>query len=421
MTPLNRRKALLALSSLLLTPQTIFAKTKAKIVIIGGGFGGASAALALKLLMPKADIKLIEPNKTYYACPFSNFVISNVRDMQAQAFGYAGLKARNITVIHDYAKDIDPFKQTVSLQNNVTRLPYDRLILSPGIDMQWNAIKGYDIDAAQIFPHAWKAGLQTLNLQKQLLALEDGGVILMSVPRALYRCPPGPYERASLIAHYLQTQKPRSKLIILDAKDSFSKQALFEEAWAQNYQGIIEWRSASNDGIVQQIDIKSNTISTDFEDFSPGVANIIPPQKAAIIAMKAGVTDSTEWCPINATSFESRLQQNIHIIGDAAIANPMPKSAFSANLQAKLCAIQVARLLSGLTLQPTTLTNTCYSFVAPDKAVSITGVYKNHDTSFTQLKGAGGTSPLNAKTDMRVKEAEEARIWFKAITQEAFG
>lgn len=418
---LNRREILAGLSALPLLPHAAFAKTKAKVVIIGGGFGGATAAQSLKTLAPHIDITLIEPNVVYTACPFSNFVIGNARKISAQQFGYDALRARGIDVRHDLAMAIDPEKQTVQTLRNKTPLPYDRLILSPGIEMRWNAVEGYDKMAAQIMPHGWKAGAQTVILQRQLLDMKDGGTFVMSVPRAPYRCPPGPYERASLIAHYLKTHKPRSKLIILDAKDSFSKQALFEQAWNETYSDIIEWRSANHDGVVNRVDAASRTILTDFETIKADVANIIPPQMAGNIAIQAGVTNSTDWCPIDAVSFESLLQKNFHVIGDAAIAAPMPKSAFAANLQGKLCAIQIARLLSGLPAQPTLLTNTCYSYTAPNQAVSITGVYRNNGGAFTQVKGAGGTSTLTNPQTSRAQEALQAQAWFAAITGEAFG
>ena len=420
MISLTRRKAVAALSALTF-PALAFTKTKGRVVIIGGGFGGASAALALKRFAPSLDVTLIEPNKTYYSCPFSNLVMSGERDIKAQAFGYEGLEARGIHIIHDYAYDVDPINRSVKTRETQITLPYDRLILSPGISMKWKAIEGYDKNATTLMPHGWKAGAQTLLLKQKLSDLDNGSTIVISVPPAPYRCPPGPYERASLIAHYLKTHKPRSKLIILDAKDSFSKQALFEQAWAEDYADILEWRPASFDGIVQRVEPENGLVFTDFETIKADMANIIPPQKAAEIAARTGVTDSTQWCPINATNFESTLQDNIHIIGDAAIANPMPKSAFSANLQAKLCAIQIVRQLSGLKSFPTTLTNTCYSYISPNKAVSITGVYKNTGGQFSQIPAAGGTSELNALNEERIKEGLEAKDWFNAITQEAFG
>ncbi|MEL6694531.1 MAG: FAD-dependent oxidoreductase, partial [Pseudomonadota bacterium] len=357
-------------------PLNALSQTKARIVIVGGGFGGASAAKTLIQLLPIADITLIEPNAKYTACPFSNLVIGTKRSLSAQEFSYDRLQAAGIKLVAARASGVDAAGQNVTLQDG-SEVPYDRLILSPGVDMRWSALEGYSADAAEILPHAWKAGAQTQLLKDQLLALEDGETVVMTVPPAPYRCPPGPYERASMIAHYLKANKPRSKLIVLDAKDSFSKMALFQEAWAEHYPDHLEWRGAIDDGAVSRVDAQTRTVYTDFDEMTAGVVNVIPPHKAGQIADTAGVSDQTGWCPIDPLTFESRLQSKIHVIGDATIAAPMPKSAFSANLQAKVCAFAVARVLSDLDPMPTTLANTCYSYTTPDEAVSIAGVYSN--------------------------------------------
>ena len=310
--------------------------------------------------------------------------------------------------------------QFVELQDG-SQVPYDRLILSPGVDMRWGALEGYSEEAAQILPHAWKAGAQTQLLRDQLLALVDGETVVMTVPPAPYRCPPGPYERASMIAHYLKANRPRSKLIVLDAKETFSKMALFQEAWAEHYPDHLEWRGAIDDGAVSRVDADLKTVYTDFDELSAAVINVIPPQKAGQIADAAGVTDQTGWCPIDPLSFESKLRANIHVIGDATIAAPMPKSAFSANLQAKVCAFAVARLLSDLEPMPTTLANTCYSYTTPDEAISIAGVYSNENGAISSIQGAGGVSPIQADKAVRHAEAAQAAHWFETITNEAFG
>ncbi|NBC19844.1 MAG: FAD-dependent oxidoreductase [Alphaproteobacteria bacterium] len=397
-----------------------FAQAAPRIVVVGGGFGGATAARFAKQLMPRADVTLVERSLPYMACPFSNLVIAGLRDIGAQAFRLERIQARGVRLVADTARDIDPARRTVSLAGG-GELSYDRLILSPGIDLRWGALEGYEAGAETAMPHAWKAGEQTRRLRRQLEDMEDGGLVVMSAPAAPYRCPPGPYERASLIAHYLRTQKPRSKLILLDAKNEFSKMALFQAAWAEHYPDHLEWRAARDDGRVSRVDPGSMKLETDFESFSADVANIIPPQKAAAIAGRAGVADATGWCPVDATRFESTLQPNIHVIGDAAIAAPMPKSAFSANLQGKLCAMQVVRLLSGLEAEATALANTCYSYVTPQGAVSIADVYRNDGGTFESVEGAGGVSPVEAPGDVRRAEAREAEAWFAAITTEAFG
>lgn len=408
-----------ALGSLAL-PIKATSQSKARIVIVGGGFGGASAAQALVQLLPSADITLIEPNVSYTACPFSNLVIGTDRPLSAQEFTYDRLQTKGVKHIAARAQSVDATAQMIELQDG-SMVPYDRLILSPGVDMRWGAIEGYSEQAATVLPHAWKAGAQTQLLKDQLNALEDGQTVVMTVPPAPYRCPPGPYERASMIARYLKAYKPRSKLIVLDAKDSFSKMALFQEAWAEHYLDHLEWRGAIDDGAVSRVDAESRTVYTDFDELSAAVINVIPPQKAGQIAVRAGVADQTGWCPIDPLTFESTLQPNVHVIGDATIAAPMPKSAFSANLQAKVCAFAVARLLSDLEPMPTTLANTCYSYTAPDEAISIAGVYSNADGRLSSVPGAGGVSPLAADKPVRQAEAAQAAHWFETITTEAFG
>jgi NADPH-dependent 2,4-dienoyl-CoA reductase/sulfur reductase-like enzyme len=302
-----------------------------------------------------------------------------------------------------------------------TRLPYDRLVLAPGIALSWDALPGYGAAAAERMPHAWQAGPQTLLLRRQLEAMEDGGLVVIAVPANPYRCPPGPYERASLIAYYLKTRKPRSKLIVLDAKDAFSKQKLFEEAWHLLYPGLVEWVSLSAGGKVTAVDPAALTLTTDFATYKAAVANVIPPQRAAEIAHQAGVADRTGWCPIDPTTFESTLQPDIHVIGDAAIAGAMPKSAFAANAEAKLVAAAVTALLAGRTPPPAKLINTCYSLAAPDYGISIAGVYQPQSGQLADVAGAGGVSPLGAPAPVRQAEAAFAAGWFRTITAETFG
>lgn len=397
-----------------------FAQSQPRILVVGGGFGGASAARYIKQFLPAASVTLVEPMKVYAACPFSNLVIAGLRDMRAQEFGYQTFGDVGIDVIHQRAEDVDPETHTVTLASGET-LTYDRLVLSPGIDMRWNALEGYNETASQIMPHAWKAGPQTQLLRNELEALEDGGLVAMSVPPAPFRCPPGPYERASLIAHYLKTQKPRSKLLVLDSNETFSKQPLFEAAWAEHYPDHLERLGPNDFGRVTSVNASSMQLMTDFDTVTADVANVIPPQKAGIIAERAGVADQTGWCPINPIDFSSSLQPDIHVIGDATIAAPMPKSAFSANLQGKLVALQIAQAFNDKPVEPTVLANTCYSYVTPDAAVSITGVYSNADGALTSIEGAGGLSPQDGGPSIRAAEAAEAEAWFDQITRQAFG
>src|SRR5205085_5017705 len=315
---------------------------------------------------------------------------------------------------------VDPQGRTVTLDNG-SQLPYDRLVLSPGIDIRWDGLPGYTEAAAERMPHAWKAGEQTLLLRRQLEAMEDGGTVVISAPANPFRCPPGPYERASLIAHYLKTKKPKSKVIILDAKDAFSKQRLFQNAWAQLYPDHLEWVSLSKGGKVNSVDAATKTLKTDFGDHKADVANIIAPQRAAAIAQTAGVADRSGWCPVDPVTFESKLVPNIHVLGDAAIMGAMPKSAFSANAQAKVCAAAVATLLAGQTPGEPRLINTCYSLVAPDYGITVAGVYKPTNGVLADIEGAGGVSPIDAPRENRALEAQFAEGWFKTITGEVFG
>jgi sulfide dehydrogenase [flavocytochrome c] flavoprotein subunit len=411
--------ATLGAASTALLPLPAFSQAAARVVVVGGGFAGATCARALKRLDPKLQVTLVEPNATYTACPFSNNVVVGLREIAAQQFDYDRIAADGVTVAKLSAEKVDAAARTVTLRDGAT-LQYDRLVLAPGIDMRWGSLSGYDEAAAEKMPHAWKAGEQTLLLRRQLDAMEDGGLVVMSAPANPFRCPPGPYERASLIAHYLKTKKPRSKLIVLDSKDTFSKQRLFQNAWKDMYPGILEWVSLSAGGKVNSVDPATNTLVTDFDKHVAKVANVIPPQRAGRIAEIAGVTDRTGWCPIDPVSFESRQQRNIHVIGDATIAGAMPKSAFTANAQAKVCAAAVVTLLAGRAPAEPKLINTCYSLVAPDYGISVAGVYRPKDGVLTDVEGAGGVSPIDAPRDFRALEATYADGWFRTITSEVY-
>jgi sulfide dehydrogenase [flavocytochrome c] flavoprotein subunit len=395
------------------------AQSAARVVVIGGGFGGASCARALRQINPKLQVTLIEPNPTFVACPFSNEVIAGLRDIEAQQFSYDKIVAEGVTVIAQAAVKIDPQARVVSLADGKS-VGYDRLVLSPGIDVRFDALAGYDEAAAAKMPHAWKAGEQTALLRRQLEAMEDGGLVALAVPAAPLRCPPAPYERASLIAHYLKRQKPRSKVLILDAKDAFPQQRLFENAWKELYPGMIERVPLSQGGRVTSVEPATNTIVTDFGNYTAQVANVIPPQKAGRIAAIAGAADNTGWCPIDPVTFASKLVPDIHVIGDACIGGGIPKSASAANAQAKACAAAVAKLISGGQPEMPRLVGACYNTVAPGYAFSLSGVYQPKDGMFAEIEG-GGTSPVDAPRELRTREAGEAQSWYKVITVEAFG
>jgi sulfide dehydrogenase [flavocytochrome c] flavoprotein chain len=408
----------LAVGAAVLAAPPVLGQARARIVIVGGGFAGATAARMLQRAGLAAT--LIEPSATFTACPFSNEVIGGLRDLAQQQFTYEAVKKDGVTIVAQSATAVDAQQRRVTTSDG-TALDYDRLVMAPGIDLRFDALPGYDEKAVDAMPHAWKAGEQTTLLRRQLEAMDDGGTVVMSVPANPYRCPPGPYERASLIAHFLKTRKPRAKLIVLDAKDAFSKQRLFQNAWKELYGDLIEWVPLSAGGKVTSVDVANKTLVTEFGRHTASVANVIPPQRAGAIAVAAGVADQSGWCPINAETFESRLKPNIHVIGDAAIAGAMPKSAFAANAQAKVCAAAIAALVRGEAPAAPKLINTCYSLVAPDYGISVAGVYHVSNGVLADVEGAGGISPIDAPHSFRALEAVYADAWFKTITTEVFG
>lgn len=411
--------AIAATAASLALPQPSRGTGSARVVVIGGGFAGTACARALRRSASKPDVTLVEASPTFTACPFSNEVIAGLREIEAQQFGYDRLAADGISVVLQPAVRIDAVARAVTLANQDT-LPYDRLVIAPGIDLRYEALPGYDEAATLIMPHAWKAGEQTVLLRNQLQAMDDGGVVAIAVPANPSRCPPAPYERASLIAHYLKTHKPRSKVLILDAKDGFSQQRLFENAWKELYPGLIERISLSQGGRVTSVDPASRTIITEFGNYTPDVANIIPPQKAGRMADIAGTADQTGWCPINPVTFESRRVANVHVIGDACLGGALPKSAAAANAQGKACAEAIVALLSGKTPDAPRLTGLCYNTVAPGYAFSLAGNYQPREDVFAEVEG-GATSPVDAPPEIRRREAEHASNWFKSITVDSFG
>jgi sulfide dehydrogenase [flavocytochrome c] flavoprotein chain len=403
-------------------PCPSFAQSAPRVVVIGAGFGGASCARALRKIDSRLQVTLIEPNRVFTSCPFSNEVIAGLREIGAQQFTYDRIAATGVTVIAQAAAKVDPQARTVGLADG-TSLSYDRLVLSPGIDLRFDALDGYSELAAEKMPHAWKAGAQTALLRRQLEAMEDGGVVAIAVPATPYRCPPAPYERASLIAHYLKTKKPRSKVLILDAKDTISQQRLFEHAWKAFYPGIIERIALSEGGRLVSVDAATNTLVTEFGNYNPQVANVIPPQKAGNIARLAGASDNTGWCPIDPATFGSKLVPNIHVIGDAIIGGSIPKSAAAAHSEGKACAAVVASLIAGRPPASPTVEGVCYNTVAPGYAFFMSGSYQPRDELFGEVVGSGFTSPLNGHglDEVRKREADQAQSWFKTITVETFG
>lgn len=392
-----------------------------RVVVVGGGFGGATAAKYLKRRNPAIEVTLIEPAPQFYTCPFSNLYLGGLRDYDSQTHGFDELKSLGVQVIQGYAQDVDGVGKIVKLADGQT-IKYDKLVLSPGIDIKWNALAGYDQAAAQRAPHAWKAGEQTLLLKRQLEAMPDGGLFVMVAPANPYRCPPGPYERASMVAHYLKTHKPKSKILILDAKNNFSKQTLFMDGWKRFYGDMIEWVPAGKDGNVIRVDASRLSVQTEFNvTHQADVLNVIPPQSAGMIAQRAGVTNGSGWVPVKPETFESSMVPDIYVVGDATIAAPMPKSGFCANAQAKVAAAAIVNALAGKDGPQASWANTCYSLIAPDYGISVAGVYRVVEGKIIEIKGSGGVSPRDAKDNIRKLEADYGVAWYNAIAQDTWG
>ena len=408
-------------------PNLAIGATK-KVVIVGGGTGGATAAKYLRRADPSIRVVLIEPNKHYYTCYLSNEYLGGGRSIDSIKFGYKGLAKHGVIVVHDMVSGIDAAKQVVTTAGG-EKYTYDRCIVAPGIDFRWDKIEGYDEKVAETIPHAWKAGPQTINLRKQLVAMKDGGTVVIAPPPNPFRCPPGPYERASQIAHYLKYNKPKSKIIILDPKPKFSKMGLFVQGWTDLYgygtdNSMIEWRGTpkgASDNVLTSVDAGNMSVKTEFDTVKADVLNVIPAQKAGKIAFTAGLTNDSGWCPINLHTFESTIHKNIHVLGDASIAKGMPKSGYAANSEAKVCAASIAALLNGKTPPPPSYVNTCYSIVGKDYGISVAAVYRLAADGSKIMKVSGGLTAKNASAETRRREMLYAHSWLKNITNDIFG
>ena len=408
------------LASTLGMPSLVFGASK-KVVVVGGGFGGATAAKYLRKLDSSIDVTLVEPNPTYYTCPFSNTVLGGIKDMSEIAHGYGAMKNKHgVRVIHAKAKNVNSNSKTVTLDNG-RKLDFDRAIVSPGVDLRFDSMEGYSQTATDKMPHSWKAGPQTALLRRQLENMRNGGTVLICPPGNPFRCPPGPYERTSLIAHYLKTHKPKSKIIILDAKEKFSKQSLFMSGWDLHYGDLIEWRAGTAGGKISSVDPQNMQVETEFGMEKGDVINFIPAQHAGKVARDSGLTNKKGWCPVNQVTFESTLQPGIHVIGDASIAGKMPKSGFSANSQGKVAAAAIVSELAGQEPIEPSYANTCYSLITPEHGISVAKVYKISDKkTIVGVKGSGGVSPKNEDPIVRRQEAIYTQGWYDAIVQDMF-
>ncbi len=431
MTTITRRRfgeaavglSLAGASSALVRPS--LAAGPAKIVIIGGGPAGATVANRLKAADATLDVTLVEPKETYTTCFYSNLYLGGFRSFQSITHSYAGIQKRGITVVRDFAINVDAVAKTVTLANAAAALMYDRLVVAPGIDMKFDAIEGYSEAAAEIMPHAWQGGAQSWLLKKKLLAMTDGGLVVITVPQNPYRCPPGPYERACMIGHFLKTMKPKSKLIVFDAKASISKQAVFEQAIAEHYKGIVELNLSNeiDDFSLARVDPKTGDVVTKAARTERAmVANIIPPQRAGAIAAKIGLVDG-DWCPINPDNFTSTLVKDVYVLGDAAISTDMPKSAFSAMSQANVVAADIVADLAGKARIAGVYRNTCWSMVSPANSAKIGADYKpatkdGHGTLATVDPFA---SAAEETVEKRRETFEESAAWYDSAVADIFG
>jgi sulfide dehydrogenase [flavocytochrome c] flavoprotein subunit len=398
----------------------IMAKTGRRVVVVGGGYGGTIAAKYVRMLDNSIEVVMVERNKQFISCPFSNFYIAGITsDMNALTIDYDRLAANHgIKMVYAEVTAIDPAAKKVV--TSAGTLAYDRLIVSPGIDFRTEEIEGYDAKTPEIIPHAWKAGAQSTLLRNQLQSMKDGGTVIMSMPLTPYRCPPGPYERSCLIANYLKTHKPKSKLILLDANpDVVSKKPLFTKAWSTYYKNNFQYIGAKK---VTQVNVAGKSVSIEgVEDFKGDVINLIPPQRAANIVVAAGlVGDDKKWCPVDAVSFQSTKHPGIHVIGDATAlpseGPPMPKSGYSANAQAKVCAQNVVNLMNGKEPVEFSGINVCYSALNEHESVSVANVYAVKGGKIISVPNSGGISPA----DFSLAKAEHAyaESWLRNILTE---
>ncbi len=402
-----------------LAAPAVLAAAKSRLVVIGGGPAGATTARYVAKGSKDVSVTLIEPKHHFTTCFFSNLYLGGFRTLESITHGYSTLAAEyGINVVHDVAVDVDRAGKMVKLARGGD-VAYDRLVVTPGIAMRYDSIEGYSAEASTVMPHAWQAGTQTAALKQQLEAMEDGGTFVICPPPNPFRCPPGPYERICMVAHYLKSNKPKSKIIVLDAKDKFSKQALFQEAWVQHYEGMIEWLPKEVTGGVKAVKAESMEIVTDGETIKASVANVIPAQKAGVIAERAGLTAESGWCPIDPSSMRSKKDESTFVIGDASIAAAMPKSGFSANSQAKVAANAILADLTGSKKFPAKYRNTCWSLVATNDGVKVGADYTGGDEKIDV------TSKFISKTgesaDLRAQTAEEANGWYAGITKDIFG
>ena len=391
---------------------------KPRVVVVGGGAGGATAARYIaKDSKGAIDVTLIEPSRMYYTCFFSNLYLGGIKTIDDLGHSYGTMAAGGVNVVHDWAVDVDRDAKTVSLAGGGS-VPYDKLILSPGIDFVDGAVEGWDLSSQNAMPHAYKGGSQTELLKSQIAAMPQGGTFAMVAPPNPYRCPPGPYERVSMVAHYLKANNPTAKIIVADPKPKFSKQGLFQEGWANHYDGMIDWIGDDFGGGNVSVDPDAMTVTIDGEVTKVDVCNVIPAMKAGRIAELAGVTDGN-WAPVNAADMSTKADADVYVLGDASQQGDMPKSGFSANSQAKVCANAVRGALTGSKVFPAKFSNTCWSLIDTNDGVKVGATYEATDEKISKVDGF--ISQTGETAEMRKATYEESEGWYAGITADMFG
>lgn len=392
----------------------------ARVAVVGGGFAGSATAGTIKALAPEIDVVLLAPEKQYYTCPGSNSVIAGLAGMDSLAQSYDGLRRAGVRVIHAAASAVDVEARRVRVDDG-SEIPYDRLVLAPGIEFVWDGIEGLSAETTGDVPHAWRAGDQTRLLRRQLEAMPEDGLFVLSMPVGPFRCPPGTGERLSLIAHYFQQHKPKAKIVALDAKPHFSLQEQFMTAWATLYPGMIDYHLLEDDGVVRIVEPKTRKVFTDFDEYDADVVNVIPPQRAGAIARAAGVVDHTGWCPVDPASMRSTVAEHVYVVGDSALAPPLPKAASAAVRAAGVCAADIVRDLRGTADTPQKLGATCFALAAPHWGFSISGTLDVRNGGLVLGEDGMHVTPTDAPITERAEVASRAASWHDSITQRVWG
>jgi len=418
----NFNTMLLAGTAATLAPIPLIGQAKPRVVVIGGGAGGATAARYIaKDSKGEIDVTLIEASDTYTTCFYSNLYLGGFRSFESITHSYGKLASDfGVNVVKGYATEIDRDAKSVKLQDG-TALPYDRVVVAPGIDLIYDSVPGYSEAAAEMAPHAWKAGPQSQILKSKLDALEDGQNVVMVAPPNPYRCPPGPYERVSMMAHMIKSKGfKNSRITILDVKPKFSKQGLFTEGWEEHYSDIVEWLPPEIHGGITNVDAAAGSVETDLDTFDAAVMNVIPAMQAGMIAGNSGLTNDSGFCPVDGGSMRSSVDENVFVIGDACIAGAMPKSGFSANSQAKIAAMNVRGDLTGSKVFPAKFANTCWSLISTDNGVKVGAQYSSNDMGEI-VADSKFISQTGEDAALRKTTYEESIGWYDSITADMFG